>query len=445
MNSFFIYLGIIFFLNPCIGTIDFLPDFIGVLMILYGIKKLPFISDIINGVMPKLWGLFAVSILRTVSMIFSGSFGGSTHVLLTFAFSIVEGILFLLIFGALSNGLEALKIRYGTRFTSKDSALISVSSDETAPTAVKKKKLAADRYDISKYKRPICVYTVFRLFMCFLPEATELRLSNSGSVETGVEALSEFKGLLYFLILPVVCLFTIFAVVRTVRTFKFYSSDKEMIKGFDEAYECNKREFSLKHKRSTIKTAYAMFIIGAVTSLFFFVDNRDIIPKMIPAVAFAVMTGYFAKGIKEKLLGFSSCALLAVSSGLYYAFSKAYFLEFTEENSIWVDSAAALYRPLCAVSIIQSVLLLVVLLFASALLQRCVLEVIDGFDDSETKEIRMRKFKAQIIVFRIVAFLFCCAAALYAPLRPSFGLIVNFVLVLDLAFVLSAYFVDTKI
>lgn len=446
MNCFAVCLGFLFFLNPCVGTVDIMPDFVGALLILYGTKKISFVSDRVEGVLPKLWGMVAVSIVKTVLMLFSGSFGGSTQVLLTFAFSVVEGILLLNVTGALSDGLESLKIRYGTNFTAGDSLSESdPSAHGGRPEKKKRRRKAEEKFNISKFKLPICAYTVFRLVMCFLPEATELRISKDNGAETGVEALSEFKGLLYTLIIPIVCIFTVFAVIRVIKTFKLYGADKQMLKGFDDAFEQDEKSYPMRHKRRRLKTAYVMLMISTVASVYFYADNKDLIPKVLAAAAFAVLIGFFGKDLKEKLTGFVSCGALAVSSGVYYHFSKVYFLEFTEENAMWLDGAAELYRPLCIASVIEAALHLWVILFATVLIKRAVLQIYSSVDDPETSEKKIKKFKLQMLFFRTVALLFCVAAAIYAPLRPSFSLIINVVLGFDLLLVLSAYFIDMKL
>ncbi|MBE6563144.1 MAG: hypothetical protein E7660_05350 [Ruminococcaceae bacterium] len=432
MNTLALLFGLLFFLNPTVGIIDILPDFIGALLLLLALREVHFLSEKIENATPKLWGLFAVSVVKTMLAFVSGGMGGSTRVFLAFAFAVGEGLLLLNIISPVASGMEALKIRYGTIFA------------EPAE-GKKRRRTPEEKFDISNFKTPLCVYTVFRLVMCFLPEATELRISKPSSEETGIAALSEFRGLLYGLILPIVCIFMIFAVIRTVRTVRLYGKDKIMLEAFHEAFLKDKADFPTRHKRTLLKKAYVMFMIAAASCICFYADNKDMIPKVLAAAAFAVLIGYFGRNLREKIIGFSVCGALAVSSLLYYAASGAYFSEYVEGNAAWLEGAMELYRPLCIVSAVQAALMFALLLFASVLVRRCALEVFASMDDTESTQIKMKKFKRQITVFRLVSLVFCVAAALYAPLRPTFQMILTVLIGLDVALVLSAYFVDLKL
>ncbi len=450
MNTLAICIGILFFLNPTVGIIDIFPDFIGALLLLWGLRRVLFLSEKIENAVPKLWGLFAVSVVKTVLMLFTAGMGGSTQVLLSFAFSVGEGLLLCNILSPLADGLDLMKIRYGTRFTEEKVPsprnTKGLSAEEKKELKALKKRIKKEtKYDISKFRVPVISYTVFRLVMCFLPEATELRISKPSTEEMGVAALSEFKGLLYGVIIPVVCFFMIFAVIRTVKTFKGYGADKGMLEAFDEAFEKDKREYPTRHKRKLIKTAYIMFMLSVASSAYFFADNKDILPKIMAASAFAVLIGYFGRGFREKIAGFVLCGALGATSLLYYSFADNYFSEYLESNAEWLEGAAALYRPLCIVMAVQAVLLFVLMIYSSVFLRRCSIEIFESMDDTETTEKKIKNFKLQMTVFRFVALVFCIAAALYAPLRPTYPMILTILIGLDAALILSAYFVDMKL
>ncbi len=436
MNVLAVCIGILFFLNPCVTTIDVLPDFIGALLLLYGTSKIHFLSERIEGVNGKIWGLFAVGVLKAISMLFVANFDGSTQVMLSFAFAVAEGLLIINIISAVTDGLEMLKIRYGTVF-----------GDAPASEGKKRrKKTPSEKFDISKFKLPICIYTVFRLIMCFLPEATELRISKTEpGTEIAVQPLSEFKGLLYGFVLPIVCFFMIFAVIRTIRTFKLYGSDKKMLESFETAYIEDKRDYPTRHKRKTLKTANTMFIVGVVASVYFYADNKDLLPKILAAAAFAVLIGYFAKDLKEKLIGFTACAVLTVSQFFSSRYANMYFKEYTEDNALWLDGAAKLYRPVCITAVITAICLFIVIMIATVLIRRCTLEIYSTLEDLETTEKKIKKFKRQITFFRIVTLAFCIIAALYIILRPSIPLIIIPLFAADIILVMTAYFIDMKL
>ena len=64
MSIFLIVTGLIFLLNPCVMMIDVLPDFIGAILIMIGIRKVAFISESCEKLNDRLWVVMLLSLLK---------------------------------------------------------------------------------------------------------------------------------------------------------------------------------------------------------------------------------------------------------------------------------------------------------------------------------------------------------------------------------------------
>ena len=430
MNFILICIGFIFLLNPCVYAVDVLPDFIGAVLIFLGAVRLANISESVENTLGKLWGLFAVSIIRIVGAVLYANLDGSFKALITFSLSIGEAMLLPIIFSGIIGGLESLKIRYGTVFSTEAG-----------------KKDAYLKYDISKLKVPLTVYTIVRLIVSFLPEMTELRLTggpNGTVLDSEARELFTFKPMLYGVLTVPLCIAMLVIAVKCIKTFRLYSSDKGMIENIRAKLAADRTEFPTKYARSRLKAVYVFMLIGILLSMFFYTDGINRIPKVIAAVVFALFFAIYSSGKKEKLMGFISCGATAAFSAAYYFASASYFTEFTVENPQFIEEAKGMYALLSLSEVLEAVSLFVMLFAASMVVFRQAREAFSIYSDKNKVAERTLKMKRQIIIFRILAFVFCAAAALYLPLRTTFAPM-NFVLIfLDGVLLLSTYFLDLK-
>lgn len=430
MSFYLICIGFIFLLNPCVNAVDVLPDFVGALLIFCGSVKLSNISESVENTIGKLWGLFAVGLLRVIGAVLYANLDGSFKALVTFSLSIGEAMLIPVIFSGILGGLENLKIRYGTVFSTADG-----------------KKDAYRKYDISKLKTPLTVYTIVRLILSFLPEMTELRLTggaNGSILDPNARELYTFKPMLYGVITVPLCIAMLFIAVKCIKAFHLYVSDRGLVDSVRAKLESDRVEFPTKYARNRLKVIYVFMLVGMLLSMFVYTDGINRIPKIAAALVFALFFAIYASGKKEKLLGFISCGATAVLSVAYYLVSASYFAEFTEENPLLVEEAGKMYVYLSLSEFFEAAAVFVMLLAASMVVLRNAKAAFSIYSDKNKVEERTHKVKKQIILFRILSFVFCAAAALYLPLRTVIAPM-NFILIFfDICLLLLTYFLDLR-
>lgn len=430
MNFSLVLVGFIFFLNPCVYTVDILPDFIGALLVFCGIVRLSHISEPIENTLGKIWGLFSIGVLRLILSVMYQSFDGSFKLLVSFSLSVAEAILIPLVISGVISGLEGLKIRYGAEFTSPG-----------------KEKLYV-KYDVSRLRVPLIVYTAVRLFMSVLPEFTELDLTGApGGVvsDTELPQMYEFKPLLYGFVTFIICIAMIFVIVRCCKTFRLYSSDKKMLEDIKSKLAADREEFPRKYARGQLKAVYIFTLIGVILSLAFYTDGVNRIPRLLCAAAFQTFFILFSSVKKERLFGSISCGATAALSVVYYIASNRFFSEFLEEQVGEIAEATLPFVFLCAASVLESAALFFMLFSASRVVFRKANEAFELIGDVQRKSDRKRKIKKQIVMLRAASALFCVFSALYLPLHISFPF-VNFLIVFsEILLAAAAYFIDVRL
>ncbi|MEG2003718.1 MAG: hypothetical protein RR057_03875 [Clostridia bacterium] len=122
-----ISIGLLFLINPVISLFDIFPDFIGYLLIFYGLTELSWINERIELASQKLLYLSGISFLRLLAFFATISYSSSSTItMLSFSFLVAELVL---VFSFLKdffdgfdyllqrlNGFEALKNQTNTAF-----------------------------------------------------------------------------------------------------------------------------------------------------------------------------------------------------------------------------------------------------------------------------------------------------------------------------------------
>ncbi len=112
MEFTLITVGLLFLMNPLIGILDILPDFLGCLIILLGINRLRAVSPELDDTVPIIKYMTWASLARTLTFFVSGGFDEITHLSITIIFAVIEFGLGAAMISALYNGLAYLNIRY---------------------------------------------------------------------------------------------------------------------------------------------------------------------------------------------------------------------------------------------------------------------------------------------------------------------------------------------
>mgnify|MGYP007112776285 CR=1 FL=1 len=93
MNVFFIGAGFLFLLNPVLGLLDLLPDFIGYTLIILGIRDASYIVEELSLARRRYTYLIWVGIARLLLSLSGVNKINTLPLTLAFSIAVVEGIL----------------------------------------------------------------------------------------------------------------------------------------------------------------------------------------------------------------------------------------------------------------------------------------------------------------------------------------------------------------
>ena len=105
------FFGVLFLVNPNISVLDPLPDFIGWMLLIYGIKRILRLEPSASEVVKKAAGLEILSLVRlalTPVIVYIASGDRSFYMLATFVFNIIEPIMAISFFLSMFNGIAAI-------------------------------------------------------------------------------------------------------------------------------------------------------------------------------------------------------------------------------------------------------------------------------------------------------------------------------------------------
>ncbi len=112
-NSPLIAVGMFFLINPTVSLFDFLPDFIGYLMLYAGIYELAALDDRLTLASKKMLYLAVVSALRLIIALATLGYDSSTIMMLCFVLAICETILIAAFVSDFFEGFDYLMQRFG--------------------------------------------------------------------------------------------------------------------------------------------------------------------------------------------------------------------------------------------------------------------------------------------------------------------------------------------
>lgn len=420
MNIILLFLGTIFFINPCFGLFDFLPDIIGAVIIIFALDKVRFVTDKASKCVNLLYALSGVSLVKCAICYFGSGMSSTTELMWCTVFTFAEAFLIIYSFSTLCSFLDFAKMRYG--------------SEEAA---------TARGADTGKTVKLFTVYTVFRLFFSLLPELTTLADASGGDLNRYL--LSSFKGLLYFVFTAVECIFLIFVVVALVRSLRYFNKDKDMSLNAENRYREILEGEPLKIAEGKLGAIYVLFIVCAVCSFCINIDGRDILPKFISSVVFCLLLIFVPVNLKYKIPGFASCLILAISSAFNTALTSEYLEDYSEESSLWIESAGKLYRGVVWSCVIEYLCIFALILLSCELIRKYIYGVLASCGDSAFTASKGTSVKKSINRIALSGLVFCAVSAVVPVLRPHFGMIAMIAVAIGIVFALCVYFADLSL
>ncbi len=327
-------IGFAFFINPTPLGLDLIPDAFGCLLIYFGLTQLAYFDGAVENAKRGVLYLFIVEAVRLLMMrsIFLTNIG-SNRMLAVTGFSIVEGILYVMIISNLFGGIEYFSMRNNCNTT-------------------------LSKCDGCKFLTYLAFFV--RIAATLIPELfalLEIYLYDKAQVEIDFDTLDIIAELINSKIIVVV-LFTLIALVTSIAWFISFSG---FIKSFySEAWqEMDRRYYSEYSSRPEMvrpkklrRACWAVYI-----AIFFAIDISFDGIRVIPASAmflgFFIATWFF-KGLGD----FKKTRILSIPAGLMMLSTEIYRAVLVPngaitiyETDLWIVIGGALITlvtvPLC--------------------------------------------------------------------------------------------------
>lgn len=320
--------ALIFFCNPNLHLLDFLPDFIGYIFLCKAFSKLAQLNEGIEealGLFRKMiWtdlGKWLV-LFFTFSMSSSGE-QESSLLLWTFVASVVELIVLIPAYTKLFYGITKLGYFY------PNTAILG---------KVKKRKSATDRAKKQTLSFVVCK-AIFTVLPEFVVLSKDVYNENSGIVD-----LYRYVGLLRGFFFITTLVLGIVWIVRIQRYFAMLRKDRDLISALSETYQktVTPKIGLFVQKQFTI--AYVFLIFALIFSIDFRIDNVLFFPDFLVAIALAVVFLFLSKMVSiKKASWIISSAIYFITSMVSFVLEEKFFLQYSYQSIIKNDTAMILY------------------------------------------------------------------------------------------------------
>lgn len=267
MNCFWIGAGFVFLLNPILGISDVLPDFIGILLIIFGIRDASYVIERLSVARRRFTYLVWISVARLAISFLGIDSINTLPLTITFSLALIEGMLLVLALGIMFDGIEYGAMLYGGTGIFSQTKMSGGKARDT----------------IGRLKVFAIVLFIWREVLSVIPELPALQLSDY----TGDVAAFDFSSVGLLIRVAVSVAFILPAIVFfwvLVRFLRKLSSAKEMQSGI--ANEIKARFGDVFEPRMCSRMRTVEFFAGAAVLLYmgFYDYQINSIPRFVPAL-----------------------------------------------------------------------------------------------------------------------------------------------------------------
>lgn len=307
-------IGFVFILNPNITVVDFLPDFIGYIIISLSLRKLALIGETLADAKKAFEKMILIDAGKTLAIFWvfgieAVSERATSLLLWSFVFGVLEGIFLIPCYLKLFKGLSALGNYH-------PNSSIHLNFGKT-------KKSITDAMMIFSI-----AFVILKAVLTVLPELSDL--TSISAFESGATvSLYRYIGIMRMLACIPVAVIGLVWYANIVRYFRKIANDTELNNSLNVYYEENvlprKGLFVIRN----VKIASWLFVIAAILTLDLTLDGVTLLPDVLVLpvlIAAFVYIGKFSS-LKKTLvyvLGALYGVLSVASYALNYAFHELY-------------------------------------------------------------------------------------------------------------------------
>lgn len=418
-----IAVAFIFFFNPNINIIDFLPDIIGYVILCAALSRLADLNESVADAkkyfryMIIADGAKLLSIFWVFGLLDDSKEQNTGVLLLTFIFSVAEVLILVPAYSKLFDGLMGLGYRHENN------------------SVMAKRKPSASKNRTEKIKSYTLFFVIFKSALSVLPEFTVLSTQSYDESAAGNTIyLYEFVPLLRSLAFALVLIFGLIWLVKAIRYFSVVASDGVFLDSLEAEYRRSILPKPGIFIQRSVKNCFILFGAAAILCVDFRVDYFNLIPDLIPALLFICGIALLGKKSDRRSLMFGGFSLYAVISAIALAIEYMFYSKYYYGATLRDEAAHRLYN----VMLVSSVADAIAFLAAAACVILCLLKIINlytGFsmhDDEESRK-RVEEVHAE---YRKKLILPCVAAVIsavsdvfcdFALGRLGFAMLINFV------------------
>lgn len=308
MNKACIAIGIMFIASPFYGWLDVLPNFIGAIILIYGINKATYLYEQFLKAKKCLWRLFWFSGVR---FIFSLILPASFRIVIAFGFGVVELIFIIPGILYLFEGISYSRLRLGVDMGKKD-----------ITDTVKKILLSG---------------IILQYVLSVLPESITLLIGyNFADLNNTIVKAAEDKRNLSagfsFAAGIVIFIFLLFLIINYIHRITKSGEYKKLLSvRFDE-------EVSLRsevYKSLNMKSALVLFYLAIGFSMSFYNNRIECLPNVISAAL--LMFFVFMLYGKSKVMLYLNIpvAVWGILSVMSLIFQIGYFERYSVSDAYW--------------------------------------------------------------------------------------------------------------
>ena len=414
-----IAVSFVFLFNPSISIVDFLPDFIGYIILTLALTKLADLNDTFWEAQKKFKALIIVDAFKLLAVFWAFSMASpnerrSSLLLWGFVFAVLDIVFLVPALIKLFAGMTELGLTY-------ESSYIQGAADRKNPTdRIRKLSLA---------------FVIFRAVVTFLPELTELTSSYYWELMINPPKFDLYRyiGVLRFIALVAVLVFGIIWLSRIISYFLKVGKDKTLTDSLSNAYEKKVLTKSGLFIKRRVNIAGYLFLAAIVASFDFRFDGVNIIPDIliIPLIATALaVLGKVVRVSRVKSILF--CTLGGVSFVAYYIADMTFQRKFYNNGIeiIWrSEEAMAMYAVMLALAVFSAAILVLLVGFVFG----CYTDVIslaasvDNIDERNAyltqsfADENKKRLNARLAVCFIIFVAYAVTDVCYAAFSKAFG------------------------
>ena len=328
INFSLIGASLVFLFNPNVNIIDFLPDFVGYIILCVALTNLADISETVAEAHAIFKKLILIDAAKLVAMMW------------VFGMSVVsERNSSLLLWSVVLGVLELLFA--SPAFIKLFSGIMELGYLHNNTSVLGAKKEGARKNYTDKIKGFTVFFVGFKAILSFLPELSDLT-STAYSDNVGVMNMYQYIGLMRAMcFLPVLVIGIVWA-VKCVKYFRRVSRDEIFVKELESIYVEKVAPKSGRFVKRNIAVAFSVLLAAMLFSLDIRIENVNVLPDFISALLLVAFFLIISKKTKVDV------KLPLTVSFVYFAVSVwAYASEMSFFNNFYYG---AVYRSEDAMS-----------------------------------------------------------------------------------------------